>query len=118
MHAQDRAACLATFLAETVSALYLIAGGWRTTSSVLSMCQREQAFFFEAHNIIPFFFLAQGHGGESPDSMPIAWHNPITNKTSYVHALMFEFLSGRSNGSRRCYGGSGLLSQWFESILL
>ena len=78
----------------------------------------NRLFFLRLIILFLFSFLAQGHGGESPDSMPIAWHNPITNKTSYVHALMFEFLSGCSNGSRRCYGGSGLLSQWFESILL
>jgi hypothetical protein len=27
-----------------------------------------------------------GHAGEQPDSMPLAWHNPLTNETSLISA--------------------------------
>ena len=27
-----------------------------------------------------------GHVGEQPDSMPLAWHNPLTNRTSLISA--------------------------------
>ena len=27
-----------------------------------------------------------GHVGEQPDSMPLAWHNPVTNRTSLISA--------------------------------
>lgn len=27
-----------------------------------------------------------GHVGEQPDSMPLAWHNPLTNRTSFISA--------------------------------
>ena len=27
-----------------------------------------------------------GHIGEQPDSMPLAWHNPLTNVTSLISA--------------------------------
>ena len=38
-----------------------------------------------------------GHVGEAPDSMPIAWHNPITNKTSLISANDWGTFAGKGN---------------------